>query len=357
MNMSNQDLDWVAAQRPQVPGGDREAHDRALLALLRHASSRPAARRGGITFGSLTGSRLRMAAIGTGVAAITAAVVLSAGGGNAVTSSHGSSQTLQAAVSHSSTKSSLTKLANDVGATNDQAGNATLVQRTTHTDGQDVTVYDLYTDSGTYYFSSDESGLAGQVSSGHSLAGGLFGREVAAAKEAADGDVQQGGMDMAKAPDPSSSVNPKQAVNWAAVEAKLKGLEAAGDKQAAAELLAGPSAEGTLYDNWAWEDSEDALVAGSADPEVRAGVLKILATLPGVTVAHGSSDGQPTLVLSSGSKETGVGYTEQLTINADNGEPMQLAGDAAVDPAPTVDYQVRRVTLSDIAAGQLPSFQ
>jgi hypothetical protein len=202
-----------------------------------------------------------------------------------------------------------------------------------------VTVYDLYTDNGQYFFSPTESGLAQQVSSQHNLAGGLFAREVAAARLAATGDVQTAAQDMADAPDPSNVISPTQTANSAAIAAK--------------EAATGQPQTGSLFDNWVWEDSQDAIIAGSGDPQVRAGVLRILATLPDVSVTPGTSGGQSTLVLTAGAPELGSGYTEQLTINATTGLPVSFTGGApGQTPSATVTYQVSRVTSSDIAAGK-----
>ncbi|MGH2927454.1 MAG: hypothetical protein ACRDL8_04570, partial [Solirubrobacteraceae bacterium] len=105
------------------------------------------------------------------------------------------------------------------------------------------------------------------------------------------------------------------------------------------------------FNNYAWENSQDALIAGAGDPQVRAGVLQILSTLPGVTVTQGTSDGQPTLVLTAGSPEMGYGYSEQLTINADTGVPVQFVGGVpGKAPATTVDYKVSRVGYPALAA-------
>jgi hypothetical protein len=350
--MSNHDLDWVAVQRPQRSGAEQEAHDRALLALLRHASSRPNGKRDRLSVASVFRSRMFGFTAAAGLAAITAAVVLSAQGGTQQLTRGGNSPVQAVVTHHATAKSSLIRLADDVGASALPPGNATLVQRTTHTGGQNVTVYDLYADNGTYYFSPDESGLAGQVSGDHSQAAGLFGREVAAAKEAATGNVMQGALDMANAPAPNgkfritaSNMNAQTPAETAA--AKLK-----------AKLTGIPAGQGSLFDNWAWEDSQDAIIAGAGDPQVRAGVLQILAMLPDVTVAHGtSSDGQPTLVLTGGADEVGSGYQEQLTINAATGMPIGFVGGPPNgSPATQVDYQVARVTLSSVAAGQLPAF-
>jgi hypothetical protein len=352
--MSDHDLDWLAAQQPQRMGLDGGARERALLKLVQHTTARPGRRSRRLP--SLFHSRVFGLSTAVGTAALAAAVVLSTAGGGSAGGRAGSlapsKPQLQAAVHHHGARSPLLRLADYVSTSTTPPGDATLVARTTATGGQTVTVYDLYADNGQYFFSRDESGLQAQVDAHHNLAGGLFAREIAAAKEAATGNVQQAGMDMAKAPDPNSKIDPNQPADWGAAAAKLRLLAAHGDKQAAAQLAAGAGATGTLYDNWAWEDSQDALIAGSGDPQVRAGVLKILATLPGVTVTQGTFGGQPALVLTAGSQEVGAGYSEQLTINADTGVPIHfVGGPPSGTPATTVDYRVSRVTLANLPSG------
>jgi hypothetical protein len=353
MNMNNHDLDWLAEQQPQSRGTDKEAHDRALLALLRHETSRPATGRRRRTLGLLN-PRLLAVAIGTGAAALAAAVVLSAGGGTklpATSSTH--SGTPQAAVRHHAVKSPLIRLADNVSASASPVGDATLIQRTTHTDGQDITVFDLYGDNGSYYFSQSEGGMPSQVSSDNSQAGGLFAREIAAAKEAATGNVAQAAIDIANAPDPNlkPQLTPTNDGNSESPQAVAKAIQ---EKEKGTGMHFMPSSR---FDNYAWGDSQDAMIAGAGDPQVRAGVLKILATLPGVTVTQGSSNGTPTLVLTAGSHEFGLNYQEQLTVNAETGIPIEFVGGTPGEAAATtVDYQVKRVTLSDIAGGTVPSF-
>jgi hypothetical protein len=235
--------------------------------------------------------------------------------------------------------SPLMRLADYVNGSAAPAGNATLVARTTTGGGQSVTVYDLYADNGQYFFSQAESSLAGQVSAQNDLGGGVFTREVAAAKLAATGNVATAAQDMADAPDPSHVISPGQTANSA--------------DRAAKQALSGQPQEGSLFDNWVWENSQDAIIAGSGEPQVRAGVLQILATLPDVTVTKGTSGGQPTLVLTAGSQEVGYGRTEQLTINASTGVPLSFASGApGQTPSGTISYQVSRVTTSDIATGK-----
>ena len=127
------------------------------------------------------------------------------------------------------------------------------------------------------------------------------------------------------------------------------------------------SAGGLHIDNYVWENCEDALIVGSGNPQVRAGVLRLVSALPGITVTHGTVNGQPTLTLTAGAAELGYAginttnpkaaagpaYQEAITINADTGIPLGFAsgppGEAATT---TVTYVVTRVNLADIAAGK-----
>jgi hypothetical protein len=287
--------------------------------------------------------------VAAGFAAAAAAAVIAL-----VASSPGQSATVPSSSNHVATSpgqspkvpsvsnhvaSPLLRLASYVSGSVTPPGDASLVARRTNGGGQSVTVYDLYADNGQYFFSPTESGLAAQVSAGHDLGGGIFAREIAAANLAATGNVQTAAQDMADAPDPSNVISPTQTADPAAIAAKQA---ATGQPQA-----------GNLFDNWVWENSQDALIAGSSEPQVRAGVLRILATLPDVTVTTGTSAGQPTLVLTAGTDELGANYTEQLTINATTGIPMSFASGApGQPPSGTITYQVSRVTISDVAAGK-----
>lgn len=341
--MSNHDLDWLAAQQPQRIGLDRAARERALLALVQHTRARSGER--GVRLGNLFRMRTSGFAAATGAVAVAAALIAavlvpSTAGTDVGRPSARGPQAV--AHHHGAVGSPLVRLAAYVSASPAPAGDATLVARTTTTNsGNSVTVYDLYADNGEYFFSPTESGLAGQVSADNNLAGGLFAREIAAAKLAATGDVQTAAQDMADAPDPDHTISPTQTASPADLAAK--------------QAATGIAQVGSLYDNWVWENSQDALIAGSGDPQVRAGVLQILATLPGVAVTNGTSGGQPTLVLSAGSPELGSGYTEQMTINADTGVPIQFVGGPPGGVTATIDYTVSRVTLANLASGSASS--
>jgi hypothetical protein len=113
-----------------------------------------------------------------------------------------------------------------------------------------------------------------------------------------------------------------------------------------------PTAVG-ITDNYLWENSLDALTAGAGNPQVRVGVLRLLSTLPEVTVTNTTTDGQPTLTLAAGSPAFPDNYQEALTINARTGVPVAFAGGTpGQKPNVTIAYQVFRVTLAAIAAGK-----
>ncbi|HEX3962072.1 MAG TPA: hypothetical protein VHZ03_36500 [Trebonia sp.] len=237
----------------------------------------------------------------------------------------------------------LLTLAADLAAKPRPAGDATLVERETRPPGEaSVNVWDLYTDDGRYFFSQTEAGLPAQVNENNNQGDGMFGLEVAAAEYAVTGDLDTAALKMAwaqRTPVPA----------W--LSAQVKHM----------------STGGLQIDNYVWEDCEDALVAGAGNPQVRAGVLRLVSALPSITVTRGTVDGQPTLTLTAGAGELGfmdsqqvdtnaapgLVYQEAITINADTGIPLGfVGGDGKAADTTTVTYVVTRVNLADIAAGK-----
>jgi hypothetical protein len=296
--------------------------------------------------------RDRIARSGIGVGVVAVAAVAAVGVASAVPSAP--ARTAQASGAHpantgastSSTGSTdarppLVTLAADLAAAPRPAGDATLVERETGAPGHaSINVWDLYADDGRYFFSQTEAGLPAQVRENNNQGGGQFGREVAAAIYAVTGDLDAAALKMAWAPD----ATPVPA--W--LSAQVKNM----------------SVGGLQIDNYVWEDCEDALVAGSGNPQVRAGVLRLVSALPDIAVTHGTVDGQPALTLTAGAAEvgyvdntgpkadTGPAYQEAITINADTGIPLGFVGGPPGKVAATVTYVVTRVNLADIAAGK-----
>jgi hypothetical protein len=298
--------------------------------------------------------RDRMALGGVGVGVATVAAVAAVGVASAVPSGPPrTARAVQASGAHpaktgasassADARPPLVTLAADLAAAPRPAGDATLVERETGTPGHaSINVWDLYTDDGRYFFSRTEAGLPAQVKENNNQGDGQFGREVAAATYAVTGDLDTAALKMAW-----PYQNPVPA--W--LSAQVKNI----------------SAGGIQIDDYVWENCEDALVAGSGDPQVRSGVLRLVSALPGITVTHGTVDGQPTLTLTAGAAElgsagidpanpkaeTGPAYQEAITINADTGIPLKIASGPAGQVTGTVTYAVTRVNLAGIAAGKL----
>jgi hypothetical protein len=241
------------------------------------------------------------------------------------------------------TQQPLVQLAAELVSDPRPTGNATLVERETGTPGHaSVNVWDLYTDDGRYFFSQTKAGLPAQVKEDNNQGAGQFAQEIAAATYAATGNLDTAALKMAWA-----DTTPVPA--W--LSAQVKDM----------------SAGGLQIDNYVWENSEDVLVAGAGNPQVRAGVLRLVSVLPGITVTHGTAGGQPTLTLTAGAGElgfmndvpgnpkaaAGAPYQEAITINADTGIPLEIVGGPAGQATVTVNYVVTRVNLADIAAGKV----
>jgi hypothetical protein len=175
---------------------------------------------------------------------------------------------------------------------------------------------DLYTDDGTYYWAVSRSQLP-QVVAGH--------------QETADGEFQR---DIA-----------------AAVYAVNEDLTTARARMSVANLAPAQKKEQT--DNLIWMNSIDALTAAPGNAQVRAGVLRIMATMPNVTVAHTTTAGQSTLTVADSWPELATGQlVESLVINARTGFPVALFNRDPGQPLNVTYYHTSRVTLADVAAGK-----
>jgi hypothetical protein len=284
--------------------------------------------------------RIARGGIGAGVVAVAAvagvvaaSAVPSPGAGTAQAGGAHPAKTSAPASSPGSadTQLPLVTLAADVAAEPKPTGDATLVER--ETGAARITVWDLYADDGRYFFSPTEAGLPAQVEKNNSQGGGWAGREVAAAIYAVNGNLDTAKLKMA----------------WP---------YATGVPEFASALI---------ENGYVWENSEDALIAGSGNPQVRAGVLRLVSALPGIAVTQGTLDGQPTLTITAGAAELGHDATgraakfdpdsgpanqEAITINADTGIPLQIASGAGGKITGTIRYVVTRVNLADIAAGK-----
>jgi len=112
-------------------------------------------------------------------------------------------------------------------------------------------------------------------------------------------------------------------------------------------------------DNLVWMNGIDALTEGGGSPLVRAGVLRLLSTISGLTVVKSTTDGQSTLTLTAGPEVFGGAGKNVVVINAKTGLPISSwTGDLPPSvhgqptPASMTTYQVSRVTVANIEAGK-----
>jgi hypothetical protein len=235
-------------------------------------------------------------------------------------------------------------------------GNASLVIRTQTIDGKAPEVsYNLYADSGAFYGGGDRKSLMEAVARHQDDADGIDAREVAAARYAAAGDLTAARVRMVNASPNYLGLGLGPAARkkiWAQAKAK----EAEIYKEKGIAFPADPPTGRTLQeeaDNYVWNNSVDALSAGAGDPRVREGVLRLLSTISGVTVANSAAGGQRALTLTAGPEVFGGAGSEVLTVNARTGMPVKAVMPAAGNvPSSVQTFQVSRVTLGGIEAGR-----
>jgi hypothetical protein len=286
--------------------------------------------------------------VGAGIAAAVA--LFAVFGADPALTSHAPAGSVHSAVGKVNDK--LMHLAADITADPTPPGDATLVLRTSsYPDGTSMTGADLYTDTGEYFYATTESGLPSAIQSNDNVGDGIGAREVAAAVYAVNGNLDTARKMMANAPFPGG-VHPSLQTELAQAQAAEPALKAKGINVPAPTAASIAAHQAASTDNYIWMDSIDAFAAGAGRPQVRAGILRILSTLPEVTVTNTTTDGQPTLTVTATAPALPANYQEALAINATSGVPVSFAGGTPGQvPSVTITYQVSRVTMSDMAAG------
>lgn len=286
--------------------------------------------------------------VGAGIAAALALFAIF--GANPALTSH-----TPAASNHAAggkVNDTLMHLAADITADPTPPGDATLVLRTSnYPDSPSMTGADLYTDSGEYFYAPTESGLPSAIQANDNVGDGIGAREVAAALYAVNGNLDTAREMMANAPFPGG-VHPSAQTELAQAQAAEPALKAKGINLPTPTAASIAAQQAASTDNYIWMDSLDAFAAGAGNPQVRAGVLRILSTLPEVTVTGTTTNGQPTLTVTATAPALPANYQEALTIDATSGVPVSFAGGIpGQTPGVTVTYAISRVTMSDMAAG------
>jgi hypothetical protein len=292
---------------------------------------------------------------GIGAVAAAAAVVIAITSGTQPPAPAGPA----AAVPHGSAAATsllVTLAARITAAGGSLPGNASLVIRTQTIGGRTPDVsYNLYTDSGAFYGGGDKKSLRQAIARHENEADGIDAREVAAARFAVNGDLTTARRQMVNASPNALGLGLSPAARkkiWAKAMAKAakvykeKGIKEPKNPPTGRRLQ-------ELAGNYIWNSSVDALSAGAGSPQVRAGVLRLLSTIPEVTVRHSTTGGQPTLTLTAGSALFLGGAPQVLTVSATTGMPIRSVFRAQGDvPSSVSTFQVTRVTLANVEAGK-----
>lgn len=238
-------------------------------------------------------------------------------------------------------------------------GNASLVIRDQMITGGPTDIsYNLYADNGAYYGGGDKASLTQAVNQHQNMADGMYARETAAARYAATGNLTTGVEQMVNAsPNNDLGLGQSPAVRqklWDKGRAQTNEIfkEKGVKRQIPLHPPTGKALQ-SLVDNIVWNNSVDALSAGAGNPQVREGVLRLLSTISGVTVAKSHTAGQATLTLTAGPEVFGGSGSEILTINAKTGMPIKavMPGHQNV-PQSVQTFQVLRVTLAQVQSGK-----
>jgi hypothetical protein len=342
------DLDWFAQHRPHPDPPSRAVTRHARSALIAHGAGRRRARR-------RTGALI---AAGGVVAAAVVFFVTSGSAGPAVSARPHVSiavapVTTRQAGTHGSAVAPggtpLVRLAADVHRISSppQPGDATLVVRDTFLNGQHVIDgavyggYDLYTDSGQYYYAPDSLAQLQQTYDTHQtvIDSGNEARRLDVLAAAADGTPAQ-----ARAALLSTEPNDGQGPTPAQERAFLRQLPLRLRREFEA-AAAHPDLR-LSQDSEIWGDATEALAVGAGRSDVRAAAIKALSTLAGVVQTPTQLDGVSALEVTFPDGN----YPERIWLDATTGVPMQ---EKDGDNSATA-YAVERVTAAHLPAA-IPS--
>jgi hypothetical protein len=233
-----------------------------------------------------------------------------------------------------------------------QPGNASLEILSNTIDSRLMQVYGLYTDSGKLYSGDNKQTLMTAVAQHANQAAGADFRAVAAARYAATGDLATARVRMVDATpnDFFLSLAARKKI-WAQGAAARQALMREKGIKTPLKMPTGKALQEQI-NNSLWTNSTDALNWAGGDPEIRAGVLRLMSAIPEVTVAKSTTHGQPTLTITAGPAVFGGSGDEVLTVNATTGLPVSSVSTTPGVPAGVETYQVSRVTLASIEAGK-----
>ncbi|MDX8031028.1 hypothetical protein SK803_12435 [Lentzea sp. BCCO 10_0856] len=255
--------------------------------------------------------------------------------------------------------SALVKLASDVKAAGTLSGDSSLVITTkTAPDGSPYLVYTVYTDKGQVFHGDSAKTLQAAAAKGDDAATQYDANVMAAARLAATGDVEKAKIAMVNA-SPNGlglGLSPaEQEKAWAQnYEVTAKMLREIGKQ--VPDFKPRPTGKELedVINNRLWSHTTYALFIGAANADIRAGVLKLVATIQDVTIGKAQVDDQSALTLTAGPSLQGGESTHVVTINADTGLPIRSEVFPVKDGKPSAArYKSSRVNLADVVAGKI----
>jgi hypothetical protein len=287
---------------------------------------------------------------GVGVAAAAAAVALitsSSTGGAVPAVATGGTATVGAPAAGSP----LVTLAARIKANAQSTGDAWMVISTQVNGTKTMQVlYALYTDSGAIYSGYSVNDIKYAIAHHQDqMSSGGYAPLVKAAILAATSSPAQGRTTMLKAAgDPLIGLSPAaQKTVWDKESAAAQVII----KEKGGKAKPRPYSSQAVqqhFDNRLWTYGTEALSAGDGNTLVRQGVLRLLSTISGVSVAHSTTNGEATLTITASPEVFGGHGSEVLTIDAKTG---MLVKDVSYTPGISTDYttyQSSRVTTAHL---------
>jgi hypothetical protein len=214
------------------------------------------------------------------------------------------------------------------------------------------TYYGLFTNSGQLYSGDDKKTLIRAVARHENQADGTDVREVDAARYAETGNLAVARKRMVNATpnDFFDSLAVRKKIWAQGAKARRALLRAKGIKTPL-KMPTGKALRDEI-NNSLWTNSTDALNWAGGDSAIRAGVLRLLSTIPEVTVTKSTTHRLRTLTITAGPAVFGGSGKEVLTVNAATGLPVKSVSTTPGVPAGVETYRVSRVTLAGIEAGK-----
>lgn len=293
------------------------------------------------------------AGVGVAAAAAVVAVVLNspATGGTEAGKDSSAATSGATTVDGSAERAPLMTLAGSIKTVTPSAGDAWLVKATQVNGTKTMqVVYTLYTDGHAIYTGNSVEDIKRAIARHQDqMTDGGYAPLLKAAVAAADSSPADGRTQMLKAAkDPLVGLDPAaQKAEWDKQQAAAQVII----KQKGGNVKPkpySPQAVQRHFDNALWTYSTQALSAGDGNTQVRAGVLRLLSTISGVSVKDSTTHGKATLTITAGPEVFGGEGSEVLTIDAKTGMLVKDVSTVPGLPQASTTYESSRVTKADL---------